>query len=91
MWPDRRWAGRAEEAYPPPPRAGLSFPAFPHKPYQIQTDFMVALYRSLEAGGVCLLESPTGAPWTGAVVNQRGVGSFAEMSLEHDWRSASLD
>lgn len=38
----------------------LSFPAFPYPPYDIQTGFMRALYRALEAGGVGLFESPTG-------------------------------
>ncbi|KAI9160655.1 hypothetical protein LWI28_010360 [Acer negundo] len=36
------------------------FPAFPYKPYSIQMDFMKALYRSLDKGGVSMLESPTG-------------------------------
>ena len=36
------------------------FPAFPHKPYDIQKDFMESLYRTLEKGGVGLFESPTG-------------------------------
>lgn len=36
------------------------FPAFPYKPYHIQLDFMKALYRSLENGGIAMLESPTG-------------------------------
>ncbi|KAF9614380.1 hypothetical protein IFM89_018279 [Coptis chinensis] len=36
------------------------FPAFPYKPYDIQIDFMKALYKSLNKGGVSMLESPTG-------------------------------
>ncbi|PRW20458.1 putative ATP-dependent RNA helicase DDX11 [Chlorella sorokiniana] len=36
------------------------FPAFPYPPYDIQLDFMSALYSALEAGGVGLFESPTG-------------------------------
>lgn len=36
------------------------FPAFPYEPYSIQIDFMKALYRSLNEGGVSMLESPTG-------------------------------
>lgn len=40
--------------------AEAEFPAFPYKPYSIQTDFMKALYCSLENGGVSMLESPTG-------------------------------
>lgn len=36
------------------------FPAFPYEPYSIQIDFMNALYRFLDKGGVSMLESPTG-------------------------------
>ncbi|KAG2301694.1 hypothetical protein Bca52824_030345 [Brassica carinata] len=36
------------------------FSAFPYEPYSIQTDFMNALYRFLDKGGVSMLESPTG-------------------------------
>lgn len=36
------------------------FPGFPYEPYSIQIDFMNALYRFLDKGGVSLLESPTG-------------------------------
>lgn len=36
------------------------FAAFPYEPYSIQTDFMNALYRFLDKGGVSMLESPTG-------------------------------
>lgn len=36
------------------------FPAFPYTPYSIQTDFMNALFRFLDKGGVSMLESPTG-------------------------------
>ncbi|KAK9098993.1 hypothetical protein Syun_026038 [Stephania yunnanensis] len=36
------------------------FPAFPFEPYQIQIDFMRALYDALNSGGVAMLESPTG-------------------------------
>ncbi|KAJ0238004.1 hypothetical protein HA466_0245130 [Hirschfeldia incana] len=36
------------------------FPTFPYDPYSIQTDFMKALYRFLDKGGVSMLESPTG-------------------------------
>ncbi len=38
-----------------------SFPAFPHEPYSIQVDFMRALYDTIDAGGIGLFESPTGA------------------------------
>ncbi|KAL0905850.1 hypothetical protein M5K25_024292 [Dendrobium thyrsiflorum] len=36
------------------------FPAFPFEPYSIQIDFMSFLYKSLDRGGVAMLESPTG-------------------------------
>ncbi len=37
------------------------FPAFPYDPpYAIQRDFMAAVYRRLQTGGVGLFESPTG-------------------------------
>lgn len=36
------------------------FPAFPYKPYSIQFDFMKALYKFLNKGGISMLESPTG-------------------------------
>ncbi|TYK04029.1 ATP-dependent DNA helicase chl1 [Cucumis melo var. makuwa] len=36
------------------------FPAFPYKPYSIQLDFMKALYKYLNKGGISMLESPTG-------------------------------
>ncbi|XP_019371033.1 PREDICTED: ATP-dependent DNA helicase DDX11 isoform X2 [Gavialis gangeticus] len=38
---------------------GTRFP-FPFAPYRIQEEFMAALYRALEAGGVGIFESPTG-------------------------------
>ena len=38
------------------------FPAFPYQPYGIQQDFMQALYKTLNSGGVGLFESPTGQP-----------------------------
>jgi Rad3-related DNA helicase len=38
----------------------MAFPAFPYTPYDIQQDFMKALYKQLEIGGVGLFESPTG-------------------------------
>ncbi|KAK4428096.1 ATP-dependent DNA helicase DDX11 [Sesamum alatum] len=38
----------------------LEFPAFPYEPYSIQLDFMKFLYRSLDRGGISMLESPTG-------------------------------
>ncbi len=41
---------------------GLTFPAFPYEPYGIQRDFMAAVYRQLDRGGVGLFESPTGRP-----------------------------
>ena len=34
--------------------------AFPHTPYGIQRDFMLALYETLERGQIGLFESPTG-------------------------------
>ena len=45
---------------PSPPLAGTSFPAFPYPPYDIQQQFMRALYAALDKGGVALFESPTG-------------------------------
>ena len=39
----------------PPPH----FP-FPFPPYDIQSDFMRTLYRTLESGGLGVFESPTG-------------------------------
>ncbi|KAL5756122.1 hypothetical protein ACOSQ2_020868 [Xanthoceras sorbifolium] len=44
------------------------FPAFPYKPYSIQLDFMKALYRSLDKGGVSMLESPTGTGKTLSII-----------------------
>uniref|UniRef100_A0A7M4FKQ7 DEAD/H-box helicase 11 n=1 Tax=Crocodylus porosus TaxID=8502 RepID=A0A7M4FKQ7_CROPO len=41
------------------PTGGARFP-FPFSPYRIQEEFMAALYRALEAGGVGIFESPTG-------------------------------
>jgi hypothetical protein len=41
-------------------KPGLDFPAFPYKPYDIQSQFMQILYKVLEDGGVGLMESPTG-------------------------------
>lgn len=49
-----------EAAPPPPPKTRREFPAFPYDPYPIQSDFMAALYGSLDKGGVAMLESPTG-------------------------------
>ncbi|QDZ21842.1 DNA repair helicase [Chloropicon primus] len=37
-----------------------TFPAFPFEPYDVQKDLMRAVYRTLEHGGVGVLESPTG-------------------------------
>ncbi|KAG8643522.1 hypothetical protein MANES_11G044500v8 [Manihot esculenta] len=44
------------------------FPGFPYKPYLIQMDFMKALYRSLDKGGVSMLESPTGTGKTLSII-----------------------
>ncbi|KMZ75058.1 ATP-dependent RNA helicase chl1 [Zostera marina] len=44
------------------------FPAFPFEPYSIQIEFMMALYDSLESGGVALLESPTGTGKTLSII-----------------------
>ncbi|XP_020535300.1 ATP-dependent DNA helicase DDX11 isoform X2 [Jatropha curcas] len=44
------------------------FPGFPYKPYSIQMDFMKALYRSLDKGGVSMLESPTGTGKTLSII-----------------------
>ncbi|RAL44089.1 hypothetical protein DM860_015010 [Cuscuta australis] len=44
------------------------FPAFPYKPYPIQLDFMNALYRSLQNGGIAILESPTGTGKTLSII-----------------------
>ncbi|KAG0566399.1 hypothetical protein M758_7G058100 [Ceratodon purpureus] len=38
----------------------LQFPAFPFQPYPIQQQFMSAVYRALQKGGVAIVESPTG-------------------------------
>ncbi|GER48349.1 ATP-dependent RNA helicase chl1 [Striga asiatica] len=38
----------------------IEFPAFPYEPYSIQLDFMKFLYKSLDKGGISMLESPTG-------------------------------
>lgn len=38
----------------------LQFPAFPFTPYPIQLQFMNVVYRALQKGGVCIVESPTG-------------------------------
>ncbi|CBI36138.3 unnamed protein product, partial [Vitis vinifera] len=51
-----------EESEPP------KFPAFPYEPYSIQIDFMKALYRSLNKGGVSMLESPTGTGKTLSII-----------------------
>ena len=45
--------------------------AFPHSPYSIQRDFMVALYETLEAGQIGLFESPTGERWGGVQAERR--------------------
>ncbi|XP_065868861.1 uncharacterized protein [Euphorbia lathyris] len=44
------------------------FPEFPYNPYSIQMDFMKALYRSLDKGGVSMLESPTGTGKTLSII-----------------------
>ncbi|XP_038900273.1 ATP-dependent DNA helicase DDX11 isoform X1 [Benincasa hispida] len=44
------------------------FPAFPYKPYSIQFDFMKALYKSLNKGGISMLESPTGTGKTLSII-----------------------
>lgn len=36
------------------------FPAFPHRPYDIQLGFMRGLYGALDKGGIGFFESPTG-------------------------------
>ncbi|CAI0423041.1 unnamed protein product [Linum tenue] len=46
----------------------LEFPGFPYQPYSIQIDFMKALYRSLDRGGVSMLESPTGTGKTLSII-----------------------
>ncbi|CDO98038.1 unnamed protein product [Coffea canephora] len=46
----------------------MQFPAFPHKPYSIQIDFMKALYQSLQKGGIAMLESPTGTGKTLSII-----------------------
>ena len=40
--------------------ADLQFSAFPFTPYPIQLQFMSAVYRALQKGGVAIVESPTG-------------------------------
>lgn len=37
-----------------------SFSAFPYEPYPVQKGFQQSLFAAVEAGGVALLESPTG-------------------------------
>ncbi|KAL5538021.1 hypothetical protein UlMin_045348 [Ulmus minor] len=44
------------------------FQGFPYNPYSIQIDFMNALYRSLNTGGVSMLESPTGTGKTLSII-----------------------
>ncbi|XP_043701024.1 ATP-dependent DNA helicase DDX11 isoform X2 [Telopea speciosissima] len=44
------------------------FSAFPFEPYRIQLDIMKALYRSLDKGGVAMLESPTGTGKTLSII-----------------------
>ncbi|KAJ8756103.1 hypothetical protein K2173_024650 [Erythroxylum novogranatense] len=46
----------------------VEFRGFPYNPYPIQIDFMEALYRSLDQGGVSLLESPTGTGKTLSII-----------------------
>ncbi|KAL6996479.1 RNA helicase [Sarracenia purpurea var. burkii] len=46
----------------------LKFTAFPFKPYSIQIDFMNSLYRSLDRGGISMLESPTGTGKTLSII-----------------------
>ncbi|CAM8958953.1 unnamed protein product [Rhodiola kirilowii] len=46
----------------------MEFPAFPYEPYSIQIDFMRALYRFLDKGGVSMLESPTGTGKTLSII-----------------------
>ncbi|RVW34048.1 ATP-dependent DNA helicase DDX11 [Vitis vinifera] len=58
----QRSSGEMEESEPP------KFPAFPYEPYSIQIDFMKALYRSLNKGGVSMLESPTGTGKTLSII-----------------------
>lgn len=53
----RRPLGEMEDDEP-------KFPAFPYEPYSIQVDFMKALYRFLNKGGVSMLESPTGEAYS---------------------------
>ncbi|KAL0354681.1 UNVERIFIED_CONTAM: ATP-dependent DNA helicase DDX11 [Sesamum radiatum] len=62
----------------------LEFPAFPYEPYSIQLDFMKFLYRSLDRGGISMLESPTesgefGKEWEGKF------GEGTEDDDEPDW------
>ncbi|KAL6334921.1 hypothetical protein AAG906_023726 [Vitis piasezkii] len=58
----QRSSGEMEECEP------TKFPAFPYEPYSIQIDFMKALYRSLNKGGVSMLESPTGTGKTLSII-----------------------
>ncbi|KAI4387407.1 hypothetical protein MLD38_005244 [Melastoma candidum] len=44
------------------------FPGFPFEPYSIQVEFMSALYRFLDEGGVSMLESPTGTGKTLSII-----------------------
>ncbi|KAK4765276.1 hypothetical protein SAY86_026366 [Trapa natans] len=49
-------------------RVDRKFPAFPYEPYTIQIDFMDALYKSLDKGGISILESPTGTGKTLSII-----------------------
>ncbi|XP_072998830.1 uncharacterized protein [Typha latifolia] len=51
-----------------PDKPRREFPAFPFKPYRIQSEFMAFLYDSLERGSVAMLESPTGTGKTLSII-----------------------
>ncbi|KAK4395254.1 ATP-dependent DNA helicase DDX11 [Sesamum angolense] len=69
----------------------LEFPAFPYEPYSIQLDFMKFLYRSLDSGGISMLESPTGTGKTLSMicsalqwlVDRKKLGSFEKNGKEN--------
>jgi Rad3-related DNA helicase len=65
------------------------FPAFPHEPYSIQLDFMRALYDTVEAGGIGLFESPTGASLPRRLGRRSGLRGNA--GILHYLRQTLLD
>ncbi|KAF2323360.1 hypothetical protein GH714_034835 [Hevea brasiliensis] len=69
----------------------LKFPGFPYIPYSIQMDFMKALYRSLDKGGVSMLESPTGTGKTLSIICSSLQWVHDQRQKERDRAKAELD